>query len=489
MAHAPSLSRALHVGSLVAISVVMMLTNQARACPQAANGGALAPSPLQFRRLVEPQATPADWDRVARALGLYDALDAKSGVVADPRPAGGADGRRFLPVVEEVVAAYEREFAGILDGFAAVAARDGLAEAMRTVAMTEGGGEQGMDRAHALEIIARSARYAESSAWPAADRAIEHGFAQLVALVPEGRRQDPSWSAQESEARRRLLRDVRLRSIGTVAGRAGILRGVSLEEIVADAPPEVAIWTRSTDSGTSAEEDERSQRVPTRDEVRKQVGSIIGEWEAEVDSLVEQAYRQHRKRLVRRASSDAPPPPGAGVPAPDLATTTAFQSIRRSLDRGVDRIAEILEKSSGAEARGAWEDHAWASLDPTGFTAESPVKVWRWIARRAKEAELEQAIVDRCAARYREYLVARTPLRIRMREALLDVRAKFVRLPAEGSEEATVLDAILTQRRALADACVAAMSESLPDDQRALLKRYLEHLRAQEPPDDRLGAV
>jgi len=487
MAHAPSLIRALHVGSLMAISVVMTLTNQARACPQAANGGALAPSPLQFRRLVEPQATPADWDRVARTLGLYDALDAKSGVVADPRPAGGADGRRFLPVVEEVVATYEREFAGILDGFAAVAERDGLVAAMRTVAMTEGGGEQGMDRAHALEIIARSARYAESSAWPAADRAIEHGFAQLVALVPEGRRQDPSWSARESEARRRLLRDVRLRSIGTVAGRAGILRGVSLEEIVADAPPEVAIWTRSTDSGTSAEADERSQGVPTRDGVRKAVGSTIREWEAEVDSLVEQAYRQHRKRLVRRASSDAPP--GAAAPAPDVATTTAFQSIRRSLDRAVDQIAEILEKSGGAEARGAWEDHAWASLDPTGFSAESPVKVWRWISRRAKEGELEQAIVDRCAAHYGEYLVARIPLRMRMREVLLDARAKSVRLPEEGSAEATVLDAILTQRRALADACIAAMSESLPDQQRALLKRYMEHLQSQEPPDDRFGAV
>jgi hypothetical protein len=172
-----------------------------------------------------------------------------------------------------------------------------------------------------------------------------------------------------------------------------------------------------------------------------------------------------------------------------VATTTAFQSIRRSLDRAVDRIAEILENSGGPEARGAWEDHAWASLDPTGFSAESPVKVWRWISRRAKEGEIEQAIVDRCAAHYGEYLVARIPLRMRMREVLLDARAKFVRLPEEGSAEATVLDTILTQRRALADACIAAMSESLPDEQRALLKRYMEHLQSQEPPDDRFGAV
>jgi hypothetical protein len=33
------------------------------------------------------------------------------------------------------------------------------------------------------------------------------------------------------------------------------------------------------------------------------------------------------------------------------------------------------------------------------------------------------------------------------------------------------------------------MSESLPDEQRALLKRYMEHLQSQEPPDDRFGAV
>ncbi|MEY4006585.1 MAG: hypothetical protein RLZZ221_2681 [Verrucomicrobiota bacterium] len=487
MAHAPSCRRALQVRSLMTIGVVMALVNQALGVVQTVQGSTVPASPLQFRRLVEPQATPVDWDRAARSIGLYDALDAGSGAVADPQPADGADGRRILPVVEEVIAAYQREFTGILEAFAAVAERDGLVEAMRTVATTEGGGGQGMDRAHALEIIARSARYAESSAWPAADRAIEHGFAQLVALVPEGQRQAPSWSARESEARRRLLRDVRLRSIGTVAGRAGILRGVSLEEIVAEAPPEVAIWTRSADSGTSAEADERSQGVPTRDGVRKAVGSTIREWEAEVDSLVEQAYRQHRKRLVRRASSDAPP--GAGAPAPDLATTTAFKSILRSLDRAVDRIAEILENSGGPEARGAWEDHAWASLDPTGFSAESPAKVWRWISRRAKEGELEQAIVDRCAAHYGDYLVARIPLRIRMREVLLDARAKFVRLPEEGSAEATVLDAILKQRRALADACIAAMSESLPDEQRALLKRYMEHLQSQEPPDDRFGAV
>ena len=413
---------------------------------QAGSGNAEASRLVQSSALVEedkpeyyflfihPTALHSDWRSVATAIGR------------------GAD---VAAAVDAVQAQYQAELERIRADFGDFAARRRLRAVMRGYRLGD---------SESLETITECFRKLRLTSWPAADAAIERAFDALVTSLPGA----PEETALR--ARSHLRRAVRLRCLADGGSWANLGQGVSIAELVADAPPQARLDLH---------------------ECAAPVGAVVLAWETEVDRLVDAAFQARRRDALRGldATSEL-----EAASSRHRSRGESSAPLRRSLEHAIDEISGIVHRHAGIEARCAWDDYAWHALSPREFQVESPTHAWEWIAELAESDEESACIsagagLERCRAAYHDYLAARMQLRIETRQAVLNAKLNSPHPPRPGSPEASRLAALTSARRELAERCIDSMRESICDALRDRLTRFLDAKNAQADPADEWGNI
>ncbi len=317
--------------------------------------------------------------------------------------------------------------------------------------------------------------------WPRADAALSETWSQLTRQVD---RADPRAGTDADRAEAALRRRVALRHTSGNGGWDDLGQGVDFRSLFertareADSHTDFPALSRAICRAEQSGDNTNPAIATTAASVLK----ILVAHESDSAAQVAAYFQRWRDDAIRL--------PADGQSGIDFAQSrrarkiAASQTLAESTRRVIERIAHEIESGVGVEARGAWEDAAMGAAYPAAIQPETPTVAFNWILANVEGP----ATLDACRIVHRDYLTARSPIRLEAVDALMSAKCAGGPPPV-GAPARARLDEIAKRRTELARIAVGDMRALLVPEDASRLQAFITSVQVAWDPSRPWGNI